>query len=244
MKPTPSLHPSAARAGALLLIATLAGCSASNEPNPQGNGGKTSGGAANSGGTTTSSGGSASGGTNASSGGSAQGGTQNNSNGGSSNGGNSSGGSSKGGSSNGGSSNGGGPASGGSSSGGGASGGSATSGGANGGGASGASSAGAGGQTSGGGCPSGVTWCSGFEDSALPTGAVYKLNGDPATPWTHDFEVDTTQHKSGKSSLRVKSAAEASGAYKMLAVPSGGAAFWVRFYIRSDVDLGASDHKV
>jgi hypothetical protein len=128
-------------------------------------------------------------------------------------------------------------------------------GGSSGGGASGAAgnagaggaSAGAGGAAGGGkgvACPANATFCSGFESAALPTGAVYKLNGDPATPWTHDFEVDTTVHNSGASSLRVRTNTEASGAYKMLAVPTGGATFFVRFYIRSDVDLGASDHNV
>jgi hypothetical protein len=73
---------------------------------------------------------------------------------------------------------------------------------------------------------------------------VYKLNGDPATPWTHDFELDMTVRRSGNAALRVRTNTEANGAYKMLAVPSGGSAFWVRFYIRSDVDLGAGDHNV
>jgi hypothetical protein len=113
-----------------------------------------------------------------------------------------------------------------------------------------AGSGGAGGTSGGAGggkgtaCPANATFCSGFEENSLPKGAVYKLNGDPATPWTHDFEVDTTQHNSGNSSLRVRTNTEASGAYKMLAVPAGGATFFARFYIRSDVDLGASDHNV
>lgn len=40
----------------------------------------------------------------------------------------------------------------------------------------------------------------------------------------------------------MKSAAEGVGSYKMLAVPSGGAAFWVRFYLRSDQPIGVHDH--
>jgi hypothetical protein len=91
-------------------------------------------------------------------------------------------------------------------------------------------------------CPADATFCSGFEEDELPPGAVFKLNGDPATPWTTYFEVDSTVRNSGNSSWRVKSFSEASGAYKMLAVPSGGPAFWVRMYMRSDVDLGAMDH--
>lgn len=93
-------------------------------------------------------------------------------------------------------------------------------------------------------CPSSASFCSGFEEMGLPMGAVYKLNGDPATPWTHDFEIDTSVKKSGQSSLRVRTNSEASGAYKMLAVPTPGPTFWVRFYIRSDVDLGMNDHNV
>ncbi|HET9957459.1 MAG TPA: hypothetical protein VFQ61_23330 [Polyangiaceae bacterium] len=94
-------------------------------------------------------------------------------------------------------------------------------------------------------CPSNAAFCSSFEDSAMPAGAVFKLNGDPASPWTVNFEVDTTMAKSGKSSLRVKSANEGGGgAYKMLAVPTGGAAFWVRMYMRSDKDIGEIDHNV
>jgi hypothetical protein len=95
------------------------------------------------------------------------------------------------------------------------------------------------------GCPPTASFCSGFEDATLPTGAVFKLNGDPATLWTASFEIDTTVHNSGKSSLRVKTNSESTtGAYKMLSVPSGGAVFWVRMYIRSDVDLGQINHDV
>ncbi|MEP6652146.1 MAG: hypothetical protein ABJA82_02245 [Myxococcales bacterium] len=111
-----------------------------------------------------------------------------------------------------------------------------------GGGGAGTGGSGNGGAT--GACPVNATFCSGFEEATLPTGAVYKLNGDPATPWTHDFEVDATVKHAGKSSLRVRTNTEASGAYKMLAVPAPGSAFWVRFYIRSDIDLGAGDHNV
>ncbi len=93
-------------------------------------------------------------------------------------------------------------------------------------------------------CPADATFCSGFESDELPTGAVFKLNGDPATPWTALFEVDTTQAFSGASSLRVRKNSEpnASTMYKMLAVPSGGADFWVRMYLRSDVELGQEGH--
>jgi hypothetical protein len=223
-----------------------------NTGGTQGNGGTNSGNGGSSQGGGQSLGGSGSSNGGASNGGSSNGGSSaGNTNGGSNSAGNGSGGSNNGGSSAG--SNNGGSFNGGSANAGNTNGGSNNAGNGSGGSSKGGSSSGGSGNTggssnTGGGsssaCPSGATWCSGFEDSNLPQGAVYKLNGDPATPWTHDFEVDTTQHNSGKSSLRVRSASEASGAYKMLAVPSGGASFWVRFYIRSDVDLGASDHNV
>ena len=95
-------------------------------------------------------------------------------------------------------------------------------------------------------CPANATFCSGFEVSTLPTGAVYNANAAPGE-WTRDFEVDSTVFHSGKSSLRVKSGSEAgvSGAYKMLAVPAPGAAFWVRFYIQqTELDIGGLDHNV
>jgi hypothetical protein len=93
-------------------------------------------------------------------------------------------------------------------------------------------------------CPAGHTFCSGFEANSLPEGAVFRLNGDPATEWTRYFEVDSSEKNSGTSSLRVRPVSEVADAYKMLSVPSGGAAFWVRFYVRSDLDLGSNDHNV
>lgn len=93
-------------------------------------------------------------------------------------------------------------------------------------------------------CPADATFCSGFDSSELPEGAVFKLNGDPATPWTALFAVDTEVKSRGASSLRVRKNSEpnASTMYKMLSVPSGGADFWVRLYIRSDVELGQEGH--
>jgi hypothetical protein len=118
-----------------------------------------------------------------------------------------------------------------------------------GGGAAGSSAGGsaAGGSAGGGGgvlCPADATFCSGFEDTALPTGAVYKFNAAPGD-WSRDFAVDTTLFHSGKSSLRVKSASDdtgASGAYQMLAVPAPMATFWVRLYIQqTEFDIGLND---
>ncbi len=99
-------------------------------------------------------------------------------------------------------------------------------------------------QPSGDSCPADATFCSGFEGSDLPAGAVFKWFGDPATDWGTLFEVDTTEHFAGTSSLRVRKNAEANAntLYKMLAVPAGGSNFWARMYVRSDVELGQEGH--
>lgn len=117
----------------------------------------------------------------------------------------------------------------------------------------GASSGGAGGGSSMGGgspgtaCPADATFCSGFEDTALPAGAVYKVNAAPGE-WSRDFAVDTTVMRGGKSSLRVKSGSDtgtSGSSYQMLAVPAPNATFWARFYIRqADIDIGGVDHNV
>jgi len=104
----------------------------------------------------------------------------------------------------------------------------------------------AGGTTGGVACPANATFCSGFEDTTLPTGAVYKANAAPGD-WTRDFAVDTALFHGGKSSLRVKLTSEAgasTSSYRMLAVPAPTGAFWVRFYIQqTDIDLGG-DHNM
>ena len=95
-------------------------------------------------------------------------------------------------------------------------------------------------------CPADATFCSSFEDSALPAGAVYKANAAPGD-WSRDFALDTAVFHSGKSALRVKSDSEAgvSGAYRMLAVPTPTTAFWVRFYVQqTELDIGGKDHNV
>jgi hypothetical protein len=78
----------------------------------------------------------------------------------------------------------------------------------------------------------------------LPTGAIYMVNAAPGD-WSRDFAVDTTQHHAGSSSLLVKnqSAPGSSGsAYRMLAVPATAGKFWVRFWIRSDMPIGGTEH--
>lgn len=95
-------------------------------------------------------------------------------------------------------------------------------------------------------CPADKTFCSGFEEAALPAGAVYKVNAAPGE-WTRDFEIDTTVFRGGKSSLKVKSsdAGTSGSAYQMLAVPAPTGKFWARFYVRqADLDIGGLGHNV
>jgi hypothetical protein len=96
-------------------------------------------------------------------------------------------------------------------------------------------------------CPTDATFCSGFEESALPTGAAYKVNAAPGD-WSRDFALDTAVFHAGKAALRVKASSDAGtsgSAYQMLAVPAPPAKFWARFYIRqADLDIGGVDHNV
>jgi hypothetical protein len=107
---------------------------------------------------------------------------------------------------------------------------------------SGTAGSGAGGSSGSGGppaCPANATFCSGFESAGLPTGAIYRHNGAPGE-WTRDYAIDSSQKNSGNSSLRVKLMTESgvTGAYRMLAVPGTPNAFWVRFFVRSNMPMG------
>lgn len=78
----------------------------------------------------------------------------------------------------------------------------------------------------------------------MPTGAVYRANAAPGD-WSRDFALDATKSHGGRVSLRVKASTEAGtsgSAYKMLSVPSPMTSFWVRFFMSSELDLGAVDH--
>jgi len=96
-------------------------------------------------------------------------------------------------------------------------------------------------------CPTDATFCSGFEEAALPAAAVYKVNAAPGD-WTRDFELDKSIFHAGKAALRVKAGSEAGtsgSAYQMLAVPAPLGKFWARFYLRqADLDIGGLDHNV
>jgi hypothetical protein len=92
-------------------------------------------------------------------------------------------------------------------------------------------------------CPADAYFCSGFEEATLPSTLVYKANAAPGD-WSRDYALDTTMHNTGKASLRVKASTESGtsgSAYKMLAAPAA-TAFWARFYILSELDIGGLEH--
>ena len=255
--------------GLALLSAGLgAACGGSSGPPPGGSGGAVgSGGKPGSGGSNASGSGgtspSGSGGVDGSGGsGSGSGGAAS---GGSGSGGSASGGSASGGSASGGNTSGsggdasgsggkpagsGGAASGGSGPGGGGAnggrpggGGATASGGASGGSAAGGSAAGGsgagGGSTGGGACGAGVFFCSGFEDAALPTGALY-ISSNDNNDWTKGTSLDKATFNGGKQSLKFLKLSAYS--QREVSVPAA-ATFWFRAYLRTDVQIGGPDGK-
>lgn len=87
-------------------------------------------------------------------------------------------------------------------------------------------------------CPTGATFCSGFEGSALPSEAQFLSVGpNSANPYT----LDTSQHFAGKQSLQIT---KGSGGfyYRALAVPVPGQNFWVRLYLRVSSTFGDNSH--
>jgi hypothetical protein len=77
----------------------------------------------------------------------------------------------------------------------------------------------------------------------LPSTLVYKANAGPGD-WSRDYALDPAMHNTGKASLRVKASTESGtsgSSYKMLAAPAA-TAFWARFYILSELDIGGLDH--
>jgi hypothetical protein len=109
-------------------------------------------------------------------------------------------------------------------------------------GAGGAGGAAAGGPSGGGSsdivCPTGATFCSGFEGTALPAGTKFHAVG-PTDAMTYKF--DTENPKFGKQSLSIP---EHSGGfyYRALAVPVPGNDFWVRLYVRVSRAFGDDGH--
>jgi hypothetical protein len=87
-------------------------------------------------------------------------------------------------------------------------------------------------------CPQGATFCSGFEDAALPAGTKFHAVGPSAM---NAYGFDTAQPFAGKQSLSIPMY---SGGfyYRALAVPVPGQNFWVRLYVRVSREFGDDGH--
>jgi hypothetical protein len=87
-------------------------------------------------------------------------------------------------------------------------------------------------------CPEGASFCSGFEEMALPAGTKFHAVG-PTDAMTYAF--DTMNPTSGNQSLSIP---EHSGGfyYRALAVPVPGKDFWVRLYVRVSRAFGDNGH--
>jgi hypothetical protein len=81
-------------------------------------------------------------------------------------------------------------------------------------------------------CPAGATFCAGFENDALPNGAIYQ--GNPG------LEFDDTVSHSGERSAVF----EPVDGFNIRAVvtPIPGQAFWVRLFIQTSTTFGDNDH--
>lgn len=110
------------------------------------------------------------------------------------------------------------------------------------GGSAGGNSAGTGGiSTSGNNCPESALFCADFETPGIPAGASFR----PAyqeTMWQDFVAIDSSVTYDGSSgALMIKPTGMSGYSYRALSVPAP-ASYWVRLFVRSDVDLGQSDH--
>jgi hypothetical protein len=84
-------------------------------------------------------------------------------------------------------------------------------------------------------CPTGATFCSGFEGTTLPSTSIFQSN--PVT----QFAFDTTVKHSGSQSLKITSAKSGFNIQEVV-VPIPGNAFWARLFIQTSTDFGDNDH--
>lgn len=81
-------------------------------------------------------------------------------------------------------------------------------------------------------CPAGATFCAGFENDALPNGAIYQ--GNPAL----EFD-DTVSHSGDRSAVF-----DAVDGFNIreIVTPIPGQAFWARLFIQTSTTYGDNDH--
>jgi hypothetical protein len=92
-----------------------------------------------------------------------------------------------------------------------------------------------------GGCPASATFCADFEGAGLPTGAAF-MPSYQASMWMDFMSIDATVFHAGGHALKVLPTGNDGYSYRMLAVDAPATSFWVKLYVRSDVDLGQAEH--
>jgi hypothetical protein len=98
-------------------------------------------------------------------------------------------------------------------------------------GAGGTTGSGAGGASAGG-CPAGTTFCADFESGTLPAGAMFFPEYQRANVATF-MTIDGAVAHGGTHALKVNG----TDFSQMLGVPTAGPTFWVRAYLRADLDI-------
>jgi hypothetical protein len=86
-------------------------------------------------------------------------------------------------------------------------------------------------------CPPAASFCSGFEGLNLPADASYVSQRGAFAPG-ESMVLDSGQSFSGEQSLLVPTDAGMGFDYRMLSVAIPGNDFWVRLYVRTDVEFG------
>ena len=92
-----------------------------------------------------------------------------------------------------------------------------------------------------GGCPAGASFCADFEGAGLPQGASF-MPAYQASMWSDMLSIDAATSHGGAHSLLVKPTGSDGYSYRVLAVAAPAPSFWVRLWVKSDVDLGQADH--
>ncbi|HWZ88941.1 MAG TPA: hypothetical protein VNW92_08825 [Polyangiaceae bacterium] len=86
-------------------------------------------------------------------------------------------------------------------------------------------------------CPANAFFCSGFEDTALPTGATY-LSSNDNNDWTKGTLLDQAVFHDGAQSIQILKSTSYS--QREVVVPAA-VTFWFRAYLRTDVMIGGPD---
>ncbi len=88
-------------------------------------------------------------------------------------------------------------------------------------------------------CPADAYFCTGFEEAGIPAGATYHPDYQ-ASMWENFMTIQSAQVKAGAQALEVKGVE--GYMWNVLSTPVPSSTFWTRFYLRSSVEIGQSEH--